>query len=165
MVGVLVMVGSNMRPEQNVPAAVARLSHHPELRLISTSATYVTPAIGADGRASGQADFHNVAVLIETDLTPAELVGRLRAVEADLGRVRSKDKFAPRPIDLDIALFGDSSSDLSSHHLPDPDILRFPHMALPLADVAPDWIHPETGSTLGQIAQAFTLKESEIHRL
>jgi len=165
MARVLVMLGSNMQPERNVPAAVARLSQLSALRLIATSATYVTPAIGADGRGSGQADFHNAAVLIETDLVPTLLVQCLRAVEADLGRVRSKDKFAPRPIDLDIALFGDTSSDLSSRHFSDPDILRFPHMALPLADVAPDWIHPETGRTLGQIAQTFTLKESEIQKL
>ncbi len=55
-----------------------------------------------------QPNFLNAAVLIETDLTAAELKEQvLQVIERELGRVRTADKNAPRTIDLDIALFGD----------------------------------------------------------
>jgi 2-amino-4-hydroxy-6-hydroxymethyldihydropteridine diphosphokinase len=162
---VLIALGSNIEPETNVPAAIAQLAHHPDMRLLASSPTYVTPAVGADGTQSGQADFHNAAALIETSLHPAGLVDSLRTIEHQLGRVRTNDKFAPRPIDLDIALVEDSVIDVDGRHIPDPDVVRFPHIAVPLADIAADWRHPETGITLGQIAQSFNIKESEIQQL
>lgn len=162
---VLVMLGSNIEPTKNVPAAVAALAHSADLRLISASPTYVTPAIGPDGQPSSQADFHNAAALIETDLAPSALIRTLRAIETNMGRVRNGDKFAPRPLDLDIAMVADRILDFDGRHLPDPDILRFPHMALPLADIAPNWVHPEAGATLSQIAQGLNSKESEIQQL
>ncbi len=162
---VLVMMGSNIEPETNVPVGMAALAHHADLHLISTSPTYVTPAIGPDGQPSGQADFHNAAALIETDLAPSALIRTLRTIETTMGRVRNGDKFAPRPLDLDIAMVADRILDFDGRHLPDPDILRFPHMALPLAAIAPNWVHPEAGTTLSQIAQGLHPKESEIHQL
>ncbi len=69
-----------------------------------------------------------------------------------MGRVRTADKFAPRPIDLDIAFYGDRVLEVAGKVIPDPDVLRFAHVAAPLADVAGDWIHPQTGQTLAEIA-------------
>lgn len=165
MAKVLITLGSNIRPEINIPAAVAQLSHHPDLLILSASPTYVTPAVGADGQASGQADFHNAAALVETNLPPSALLRTLRSIEQNLGRVRSADKFAARPIDLDIALVEDQVIDFDGRHIPDPDVTRFPHVAVPLADIAADWQHPEAGITLGQIAQQFNTTESEIYSL
>ncbi len=65
------------------------------------------------------------------------------------------DKFAPRPLDLDIALFGDRVINDPRLTVPDPDILTRAHVALPLADLAPEWVHPSTGQTLAQIAARF----------
>jgi 7,8-dihydro-6-hydroxymethylpterin-pyrophosphokinase len=67
--------------------------------------------------------------------------------------VRSEDKNAPRTIDLDIALFGQQVLDVGPRHIPDPDIYKYPHIAVPLADLAPQQRHPETGQTLLEIAQ------------
>ena len=161
----LIVLGSNIEPEVNIPASVAQLAHHPDMALMATSATYVTPAVGADGQPSGQAAFHNAAAMIQTDLAPAAIVRSLRAIEHNLGRVRNGDKFAPRPIDLDIALIEDRIIDFDGRHIPDPDVVRFPHLAVPLADIAAEWLHPETGITLGQIAQPFNNKESELKKL
>jgi 2-amino-4-hydroxy-6-hydroxymethyldihydropteridine diphosphokinase len=63
-----------------------------------------------------------------------------------LGRVRAVDKYAPRTIDLDIAFYGQQVIDLNGRHIPDPEIEKLPHLALPLADVAPNWVHPESPS-------------------
>jgi 2-amino-4-hydroxy-6-hydroxymethyldihydropteridine diphosphokinase len=62
----------------------------------------------------------------------------LLEIEARLGRVRQADKYAARTIDLDIAMYGLQVIDLEGRHIPDPDIARHPHVAVPLADVAPD---------------------------
>jgi 2-amino-4-hydroxy-6-hydroxymethyldihydropteridine diphosphokinase len=67
--------------------------------------------------------------------------------------VRSEDKYAPRTIDLDISLFNDQVFDVGQRHIPDPEICKYPHIAVPLANLAPDQRHPETGQTLGQIAR------------
>jgi 2-amino-4-hydroxy-6-hydroxymethyldihydropteridine diphosphokinase len=76
----------------------------------------------------------------------------LARIEQQLGRQRRADPNAPRTIDVDISLFDDVVIDLGKRHIPDPEILRYPHIAVPLADVAPDYRHPETGESLAQIA-------------
>ena len=146
-VRVLVSLGSNVDPERNLPAALQQLASH--CRVIAVSPAYETEPVGT----REQPAFLNAAVLIETDLTPAQLKSQvLRAIERALGRVRTADKNGPRTIDLDIALWGDEILDLAGRHIPDPDILHHAHVAVPLADVAPDQRHPETGQTLLDIA-------------
>lgn len=148
MTRVLITLGSNINPEYNMRQAVRRLSLH--CRPLAVSPVYETAPVGK----TDQPNFLNAAVLIETDLSAAQLKTRvLQVIEQELGRVRTRDKNAPRTIDLDIALFGDRVLDLGQRHVPDPDILRYPHVAIPLADLAPEERHPETGQTLGEIAQ------------
>ena len=81
----------------------------------------------------------------------------IRPIEDRLGRIRTADRYAPRPIDIDISLFGelvlvDKECDLV---LPAPDILVHAHVALPLAELSPQAIHPETGDTLQKIGERF----------
>ena len=146
---VLVALGSNINSEHNLQEAVRRLSLC--CRLVAVSPVYETAPVGN----TDQANFLNAAVLIETDLTAADLKARvLQVVEQQMGRVRTEDKNAPRTIDLDIAFFGDQVLDLGPRHIPDPDISRYPHIAVPLADLAPIMRHPEDGRTLQEIAQS-----------
>ncbi|MCB9160248.1 MAG: 2-amino-4-hydroxy-6-hydroxymethyldihydropteridine diphosphokinase [Caldilineaceae bacterium] len=58
----------------------------------------------------------------------------LRTIERQLGRVRSADKFAPRPIDMDISLYDELIYDHDGMVIPDPDIARFPHVKRPWPD-------------------------------
>ena len=145
---VFIALGSNINSEYNMREAVRRLSLR--CRLLAVSPVYETAPVGK----TDQPNFLNAAVLIETDLTAAELKTQvLQAIEQKLGRVRTEDKNAPRTIDLDIALFGDQVLDAGPRHIPDPDISKYPHIAVPLADLAPQQRHPETGQTLQKIAQ------------
>lgn len=144
---VLVSLGSNINPEHNLKAAVQRLASRFRLRAVSP--VYETTPVGK----TDQPDFMNAAALVETDLDAAELKQALQAIEQELGRVRTDDKNAPRTIDLDISLFNDQALEVGSRRIPDPDILRHPHIARPLADLAPQLRHPETGQTLQAIAQ------------
>jgi 2-amino-4-hydroxy-6-hydroxymethyldihydropteridine diphosphokinase len=140
-------LGSNLDKEHNLPAAVRLLAGHG--RLLAVSAVYETAPVGNPGDPS----FFNAAVALETELQPAELKGRVLAhIEQQLGRQRNADPNAPRTIDVDISLFDDAILDLGKRHIPDPEILRYLHIAVPLADVAPDYRHPETGEILAQIA-------------
>ena len=145
----IVSLGSNIEARANIAAALRLLAAR--CRLIAVSRVFETaPALGASGPT-----FLNAAALIQTELTPRELkFGLLRGIEADLGRIRHADKNAPRTIDLDIALYGNLVLDRpdSGIRIPDPELLAWPHVALPAADLAPDWVHPEVGRRLAEIA-------------
>ena len=161
---VLIALGSNIDRERNMAAAIDRLRAHPQMELVAVSPIYTTAAIGSDGAESGQPIFANAAARIATALPAAKLRHELRAMEAALGRVRTADKFAPRPIDLDIIFYGAEVLDIDGHHIPDRDVVRFAHIALPAADIAGDWIHPETGQTLATIAAMLSTEEMEKSR-
>lgn len=141
-------LGSNLDKERNLPAAVRLLAGHG--RLLAVSHVYETAPVGNPDDPA----FFNAAVALETALQPADLKQQVLAVvEQQLGRQRSADPNAPRTIDVDISLFDDITFNLGKRRIPDPEILRFPHIAVPLADLAPDYRHPETGETLAQIAE------------
>jgi 2-amino-4-hydroxy-6-hydroxymethyldihydropteridine diphosphokinase len=120
--------------------------------VLAVSRVYETAPVGF----TEQANFLNAAVLVETSRGPAELKTDVLAdVEKRLGRVRTENKNAPRTIDVDIALFNEDVLEVGARRIPDPDILAYGHVALPLADLAPDYRHPETGQTLAEIAAPF----------
>jgi 2-amino-4-hydroxy-6-hydroxymethyldihydropteridine diphosphokinase len=150
-----ITLGSNIDPHQNLRRAVQMIGQKFPIQAVSR--VYETAPIDATGRVDArQAAFLNAAVLITTDKPPAEIKFKiLRFLETMLWRVRTADKFAPRTIDLDIALYGDRVIESAGLTLPDPDILTRAHVALPLADLAPDFRHPVTGQTLAAIAASF----------
>ncbi len=142
-----VLLGSNIDPLKNLPAAVALLKER--VTVVATSPIYETAPVGT----TDSTVFQNGATLIHTQLSAAELKTQvLLPIEEALGRVRTEDKNAPRTIDLDIALFNYAVLDLGPRHIPDPDLLVYAHMAVPLADLAPYYVHPETGQALAEIA-------------
>ncbi|MGC9522236.1 MAG: 2-amino-4-hydroxy-6-hydroxymethyldihydropteridine diphosphokinase [Anaerolineae bacterium] len=144
---VFVTLGSNIDPEHNLRAAARLLED--ELSIGALSPIYETAPVGN----TDQEDFLNAAVMVYTRLTAGELKAAvLEPIEAQLGRIRTEDKYAPRTIDLDVALFDYEVLDLGPRHIPDPDILRYAHTVVPLADLAPYYVHPETGETLAALA-------------
>ena len=151
-------LGSNIQPEKNLPKAVQKLAQSG--RLVAVSPVWETLPLGTT---KDQPNFLNAATLIETDRTPETFKAEvIRRIEDDLGRVRTEDKFAPRPIDIDIMFFNDQVLDVDNRHIPDPEVLERPFVAIPLAEIAPDYRHPETGQTLRDIAQSFTVSEAEM---
>ncbi len=157
----LIALGSNIDKEVNLDRARAALAGHPDIDLLAVSPIYVTAAIAADGAPANQPAFYNAAARVATSLDAALLHEALRTIETQLGRVRSADKYAPRPIDLDLAYYGDTVVTLDNKTIPDADALRHAHVAVPLAAVAPAWVHPVTGQTLAAIAQPWAQTEME----
>jgi len=155
---IFLLIGSNINKEDNLPAAVTML--HRLCHVKDLSSVYETIPMGL----KDQPNFFNMAALIETDLDPCQIkLQVIQPIEIELQRQREADKNAPRTIDLDIVLYNDEVFDYvpsngQTHHLPDPDILRFAHVAVPIAELAPDKLHPETGQLLSEIAMGLMTK-------
>jgi 2-amino-4-hydroxy-6-hydroxymethyldihydropteridine diphosphokinase len=143
----VLLLGSNVDKEHNLPAAVRLLRRL--CRVLAVSPVYETAPVGL----TEQPYFLNAAVLVETKLdAPALKQTILNRVEEELGRRRQSDKFASRIIDVDLVLFDDAILKLGQRRIPDPDLRRYLHVAVPVADLLPDYIHPETGENLATIA-------------
>jgi 2-amino-4-hydroxy-6-hydroxymethyldihydropteridine diphosphokinase len=161
MNSVFLLLGSNINKEVNIPEAVALLRSM--CRVVKLSPVYETVPMGL----KEQPNFFNLAALIETDLDPCQIKEQIiQPIEVKLQRQREADKNAPRTIDLDIVLYNDEVFDYTPsngrvHHLPDPDILRFAHVAVPLAEIAADKRHPESGQSLSQIAAQLMAEADE----
>ena len=152
---ILLSLGSNIDPLVNLERAVHRLGEL--VTIVAGSRVFRSPPVGAPGTP----DFCNAALELETSLDAHALKWNvLRSVEARLGRVRTDDRNAPRPIDLDLALFGSEVIEIKNTEsrrplrVPDPDILRFVHVVRPLVDLYPDFRHPIDGRPLTEIAEA-----------
>jgi len=151
---VFIALGSNINPAYHMREAVQRL--RADCTVLAVSPIYETTPVGK----TDQPNFLNAAALVETDLDAVAFKAQvLQRIEQELGRVRTEDKNAPRTIDLDIVLFNDQVLDVEGRHIPEPDILRYPHLAVPLADLAPYQCHPETEQTLEAIAAALASQD------
>lgn len=96
---VILNLGSNIEPEMNIPRAIKLLSEVGEIEEISS--VWETESVGYHGP-----NFLNVCVLLHSPLQPDEVKQKIiRPIESQMGRMRGKDKNAPRPIDIDIVLF------------------------------------------------------------
>lgn len=149
---VFLALGSNIDPEDNLVRAVTSLARRLQVR--GASRVFETPPVGAPGAPR----FLNAALEVRWSGSARELKFEvLRPVERELGRVRSRDRNAPRTLDLDISLFGDRviSDPEVGLEVPDPEILTAAHVALPLADLAPELPHPVTGASMAEIAAGF----------
>jgi len=152
-------LGSSLDKERNLRAGVELLAEHG--RVLAVSSAYETAPIGNPDDPT----FLNAALILETPLEPQALKETvLRAVEDRLGRQRTSDPNAPRTFDVDISLFNDEIFDLGRRHIPDPEILLYAHIAVPLAEIAPNYRHPETGETLAAIARRVSLDTTMIRR-
>lgn len=145
---IFVLLGSNIEKERNLPAAARLLTEC--CQVTAFSRVFETEPVGLEE----QPHFLNAGALVESHLSaPAFRERVLSRIERELGRVRTSDKNAPRTIDADIILFGQAVFDLDEdHHIPDPDLIRFPHVAVPISELAPEMPHPESGEPLARIA-------------
>lgn len=150
-------LGSNIKPEANLRAAVAMLAARTQLRAVS--AVWQTAPLGI----TDQPDFLNMAALVETELSAVQLQRDvLSRIETDLHRDRSGHRYGPRTIDIDLLLFNREIFELDGHHIPSAEVQERAFVAIPLAEISPAYRHPETGQTLLAIAGNFVEKENEM---
>ena len=154
---VIISIGSNIDPDTNVHEAL-RLASESVGRISKVSNWYQTPAIDSSHAADKQANkFYNLAVEVSTHYRKADLKDALLKIETDMGRVRDpKDKFAPRCIDLDVS-FHPSADGRGQVWLGVEDICKFPHVAVPISDIMPEYKSDATGGvTILSLAQQLT---------
>ena len=145
---VFISLGSNINPETNLPAAVRFLQRLGAVTAVST--VYETLPVGY----LDQPNFLNAAVLLETDRSLPEVLDlAVPEIEQALHRVRDPSRLdGPRTIDLDVLLFNDLVAHTGRHELPNAGILRYAFVAVPLAELDPERLHPVTGEKLSTIA-------------
>ncbi len=140
-------IGSNHNAEDNLRACLPLLAQ--QVEVIAVSPVYQSRAAG------GGQDYLNAVVVIETELDPVSLKENILVeIETQLGRVRGQPEVS---LDLDILLFNSEQYDFGKRQIPDPAIYTQAFVAIPLADVAPDFVHPVGGETLRDIAAKFPL--------
>lgn len=143
-------LGSNLDPERHLAFALDRLRALGTLTAVS-SLIQTAPVGDLD-----QPDYLNGVVRIEVDMTPEAFKQALYAIERDAGRDRTRQRtpYGPVELDLDLLLWGDAVLTFGSKpwHVPARGLLEHAFVAVPLAEIAPDERHPETGETFAQIA-------------
>jgi 2-amino-4-hydroxy-6-hydroxymethyldihydropteridine diphosphokinase len=134
---VYLSLGSNMGSrEDNLKKAIEEIAHR--LRLGKVSSMYDTKPMGDN---PDQPRFLNMACEVSTMLPPTALLTLLQGFELKLGRMPAK-KNAPRPIDIDIILYGDTVLNTPELTVPHPKLADREFVLVPLAEIAPDVIHP-----------------------
>jgi 2-amino-4-hydroxy-6-hydroxymethyldihydropteridine diphosphokinase len=128
-----------------IKRALACIASRPGVTLREASDLYLTPAWGY----VDQRDFVNGVCRLETHLGPRELLAALKEIEVGLGR-RWRNRWGPREIDLDILFYGDRIFDDGNLRIPHPMICRRAFVLVPLSNIAPDLIHPETGLKISE---------------
>jgi 2-amino-4-hydroxy-6-hydroxymethyldihydropteridine diphosphokinase len=119
--------------------------------IVAVSSLYRSEAVVPEGAAAGP-DFLNAACEIETELTPHELLRFVKEIEYEIGR-RPAERWAPRCIDLDLLLYGDAVVETAELTVPHALLAERNFVLLPVAELAPEAVHPVLGKMIGELAE------------
>ena len=152
---VYIGIGSNVDRENSIRGAVRELTAL--YGRLALSPVYESQAHGFDGD-----NFYNLVAGFDTKESIEHVKETLSRIESRFGRTRGENRFSARTLDLDLLLYDDIVRHDSQVTLPHPDIRRYAFVLCPLADIAPDLRHPETGFTCARMRERFGSGKKEI---
>ncbi len=138
-----IALGSNLGDSLSIlNSAIDKIKTSPQIELIAVSSWYITTPIGPP-----QPDYLNGCAIVWTSLAPLEFLNTLQAIEAQFGRVR-EEVWGARTLDLDLLLYGDEIIDIPDLQVPHPRMTERGFVLVPLAEIAPDEIDPQSGESI-----------------
>lgn len=148
MTTIYISLGSNINREKNTRAGIVALKQ--AFGDLILSSVYESEAVGFDGDA-----FYNMVIACETSMPVHDTNQVLRDIEDANGRDRSGPKFSSRTLDLDLLLYDELMLDENGLKLPRGEILKNAFVLWPLAEIAPQLIHPEAGVSYARLWSDF----------
>ncbi len=150
-----VSIGSNINKAKNIKSALNALCEM--FGVLDISPICETPAVGFEGD-----DFYNLVVSFDSEFPAHAIFEKLREIEFAHGRELNSQKFSPRQLDLDLLLYGNAIVNDEKLKLPRSDIENYTFVLQPLANLAPDLIHPILKKSYGEMLQSHVLIESTL---
>ena len=141
-------LGSNINARANILSAMKSLEA--TFDNVAFSPVYECPAVGFKGD-----DFLNLVACVDTSMPPLELKHYLFQLENEHGRDRNAPRWSSRTLDIDILLFDDLYLLSPQLEIPRKEILDCAHVLKPLADLAPDLLHPTERITINELWTRF----------
>ena len=149
-------LGSNLaKPQTQISQAITEMAQLPDTTLLQQSSLYRSTALGSEP----QPDYLNAVIKLATTLSPQALLEALQAIEVQHGRIR-KQRWEPRPLDLDILLYGNQLISTDALTVPHPEMKKRHFVLYPLAEIAPDIVIPGAeNENLTQLLQRCPMAE------
>lgn len=151
-------LGSNIEPEANIRSAMRALQA--DFEDVVFSPVYRCPAFGFEGD-----DFINLAARIRTGLEPLKLRDCLAELEDRHHRDRNVPRWSSRTLDVDILLYDDLYLMSPVLEIPRKEILTAAFTLKPLADIAPDQVHPTVGKSIRMLWEEFPGPKNELQHI
>ena len=154
-----IALGANLGdPVLTLEAAIEAFSRMPRTTVIARSSWYITRPVGPP-----QPDYINGCALIETGIEPHEVLKILLAIENQFGRVREV-RWGARTLDLDLLLYDDRIITSPDLEVPHPRMCARAFVLVPLAEIAPDWMHPVSNCAIEPLRQMVNCSDVTLYQ-
>ena len=141
-------LGSNMEPVANLALGVAELRER--FGELTLSNVYQSKTLGFEGD-----DFLNMVVAVQTDKSPESICEEIEEIHDKSGRERGSARFVSRPLDIDLLIYDQLVENRPPVKVPRKDVLEYSFVLVPLAEIAPEFVHPVTRRNFAAHAPEF----------